>query len=124
MKTLIKQFRLTSTVLLILLLFQSCTVYKSPNITLKEAENAQSVVRAKTIDKKTYKYYRIGFENDYFYGLNYKNGEEIKIRLNEDKIQKVQAKSIEGSVLATIVVPTVSVIIVGAALLLSDPDNR
>ena len=78
MKTIKSNVKRLSLIFAIIIL-QGCTVYKSANITLEEAYNAESVVRVKTKDNKTYKYDRVEFENDYFYGLNYKTVMTLKL---------------------------------------------
>ena len=86
----------------ILIFFQGCTVYKSTSVTLEEAVRAETVTRVKTNENETHKYDRVSLENNYYYGLIYKIGDDIKVRLDENKINKVQIKNKTNSTLSTI----------------------
>jgi hypothetical protein len=91
--------------------FQGCTVYKSTSVTLEEAVRAETVTRVKTNENETHKYDRVNLENNYYYGLIYKIGDDIKVRLDENKINKVQVKDKTMSIIKTIGIP---VCIIGA----------
>jgi len=102
MRTIKIHLRKAAMVLAALILFPGCTVYKSANVTLEEASRAESVVRVKTNENKSHKYDRVGFENDYYYGLNYKTGDDLKVRLDENRINKVQVKDRTASTVLTV----------------------
>ena len=92
MKAIKTHLKTVAQILSVLILFQGCTIYKSANVTLEEAYKSETVIRVKTNENKTHKYDRVRFENDYYYGLLYKTGEDVKIRLDENKIKKIQVK--------------------------------
>ena len=59
MKAREKNFKAMALFFAILILFQSCTVYKSASVTLDEASKSNTKVRLKTFDNQSLKFDRI-----------------------------------------------------------------
>ena len=116
MKTFRTHLRSMALIFATLILLQGCTVYRSANVTLEEASRAETVVRVTTNENKKIKYDRIGFENDHYYGLNYKTGDDLKVRLDENNINKIQVKDKTGSVLLSLSPIVIIGAIVGIAV--------
>jgi len=107
MKTLKTQLRPITLFLILLMLLQSCTVYKSATISLDQAVQNQSKVRVKTINNEKFKFKRIGVENGNYYGIKKTKGEMVKTPLNEEFIASVKEKDETASTLGTIMLGTV-----------------
>ena len=88
-----------------LLVFQSCTAYYKTHVTLKEAYESQNNVRIKTLDNKTIKYRRIGFENDKYHGLFKHENELVKMGIKEDAVETFQIKDNKTSTILSIAIP-------------------
>ena len=104
--------------LLMLVLFQSCTVYKSSSVTLEEAYSKESKTKIESKIGETFKFKRIYFENGNYYGEKKIRGEVKKIILNPNGINNVKIKDITLSIVFTIALP-ITVIAV-AALIFQD----
>ena len=89
----------------ILLLIQSCTVYKSANVTLEQAAQNGSKTKVITHDGGKLKFKRIGFENEHYYGLKIVNKKEVKIYLDPNTIKTINEKNKTVSTILTIVGP-------------------
>lgn len=88
---------MTSYLLTLLILCQSCNIYRSKNISLDEAAETETKVRVKTTAQRTYAFKRIEKNVDGIYGIADKNSkaakELIHYRLPEDgKNNKVKIK--------------------------------
>ena len=115
MKTIKKHLKTVALFCATLIFFQGCTVYKSANVTLEEASKAEIQARVKTNDNQTLKFKRIGFENGRYYGVKKINGDIIKTRIDEQKVERVQLKDKTASTIIPIAVP---VIIIGIAAII------
>lgn len=114
MKTLKKQLRPVAWFLVIMMVFQSCTVYKSTPVTLGEAVKADTKVKIEKRNGEKLKYYRIVQGNDgKYYGDEIKNKMHNNFLINEDEIEKIQIKDKTTSTILTIGIP---VLIVGLAI--------
>ncbi len=96
-----------------LIVFQSCTVYYKTHVTLKEAHESQTKVRLRTLDNKTLKYRRIGFENNRYHSLFKHENELVKMGIKEDTIETIQIKDNNKSTILSIAIP---VVIVGVVI--------
>ena len=123
MKTIKKHLRIVALILVVIMLLQSCTVYKKTSITLNQAVQNESKVKVKT-KSENLKFNRIGIENGNYYGVKKIQGEMIKIPLDIKTVMSVKEKNESASTIATVLVVTGSVIaiIVGAFLISGGPD--
>ncbi len=108
MKT-IKLFLKPITYLLVfLILFQGCTVYKSKPVTLEYASEIGEPVRIEKTDGKKLKLLKVAKWNDGNYYGDRKEKEFVKhILINEEEISKVELKDKKRSTINSIAAPTV-----------------
>ncbi len=91
MKALRKWLKTFALFLTALILFQSCSVYKTP-VTLEQAVLGQKEVKITTASDETVKYKYIVYEDGQFYGVKNNPGEEVKFAINVDEVYEVLAK--------------------------------
>ena len=77
MKTLKKWLKTIALFLTALILFQSCSVYKTP-VTLEQAVLEQKEVKITTASDESVKYKYIVYEDGQFYGVKNNPGEDVK----------------------------------------------
>ena len=102
MKTLKNQFKPLTLILGILILLQSCVVYKSESSTFEEAVKAKTKVKLHTITNENLKFKEIIFENGQYFGIKKSNGEMTKILLDRTKYNKLLIKDKATSIIFTI----------------------
>ncbi len=90
-----------------LILFHGCTLYKSANVTLEEALQAETKVRIKTKDKKTLKFRKVLYANNQYYGTTQYKDKFVRVGIDEDNIDKIQVKDKGKSTLLNIGIPVV-----------------
>lgn len=85
-----------------LILLQSCVVYQKNSVSLEAAvlQELKSKVEMKT--KETYKFQRIVFEDDHFYGIQDIKGEKIKRPLQANDLNKIRLQDKSKSTIATV----------------------
>jgi len=93
-----------------LILFQSCSVYKTP-VTLEQAVLEQKKVKITTASDETVKYKYIVYEGGQFYGIKNNPGEDVKFPINVDEVYEVLAKKGGLSTLAIIAIAVGSLLI-------------
>jgi len=113
MKTLKKQLRSITLLLAIVMIFQSCTVYKSANVTLDQAVQNESKVKVRTINNERFKFNRIGVEDGNYYGVKKNNSVVIKTPLDQNFIKTINEKDKTLSTILSIGIP---VVIVGGVI--------
>jgi hypothetical protein len=89
------------------MLIQGCTAYKSSSVSLEEASISESKVKVKTNFNKTYYFQSIVFEDGNYFGINKFKGEIVKIRLDENYLEKVLIKDNQKSTIYTIAAPLI-----------------
>lgn len=106
-----------------LILFQSCTVYKSANVTLDEAVKADTNVIVKTNDNRTLKFKRIAFEDGSYYGVNesYKDDpfvhyykELTKTHIDVENVENIRIKN---KTMSTIIPFAIPLVLLGSLIL-------
>lgn len=107
-----------STLLMVLVLFQSCTIYKRANVTLDKTIDSKIKTRITNINGRKYNFKHVVFEDNDYYGVAKSHGEIVKTKLSEKSIEKVQLKDKTGSTILTILLPIT--ILVGGILILAD----
>ncbi len=103
MKAIDRNLKLVTFFFVTLMLLQSCTVYKTPSVTLDEASKSNSEVRVKTIDNQSLKFDRIQVTDNKVYGSSIINREMIITTIEKDNIEKIQLKDKTTSTILTIV---------------------
>lgn len=94
MKTTTRHLKVVALIFSVVILFQSCvTVYKSGNVTLEEADRANTKVRISTNDNKTLKYLYITNINQEYFGIKRVHGDLIKISIQNEDIDLVRIKN-------------------------------
>ena len=119
MKAIKKQFKSIALTLCMLILLQSCSVYKSANVTLEEAVIAKAKVRVIKKNGEKVKYFRLTFEDGQYKSIEKIGGGSIKTELAVNDIEKVQLKD---KVLST-VLSILPVVVIYGGLFLIFPDG-
>jgi hypothetical protein len=107
MKSSTKHLKIASLLLASLMLIQGCTIYKSSSASLEEASISETKIKVKTNFKKTYHFQSIVFEDGSYYGIKTFKGKIVKIRLDENYLEKVLIKSNQKSTIYTIAAPLI-----------------
>lgn len=113
-----KRNRVAPFLLSLLLIMQSCQVYKTSSISLEEATLSKEKVKVKTTIGERLKFNEIDKEEGLYYGIKKKKGELEKVPLNQEFIIGVYPKNRPLSTISTIVLPIG--IIVGVLLIFQD----
>jgi len=119
MKILKKQIKLIAELFALFVILQSCTVYKSTNVTLDRAVQNQSKVKVVAKNNKIDKFYKVAVEDGHYYGIKRINGKTLKFPLNQEYIQSIKEKDKTTSTILTIALPVV--VIVTAILISVEP---
>ena len=91
MKKIKKRLKVIALFLSGLILFQSCSTYKTP-VTLQQAAQQEQAVKIITIDDDTYKYKYIIYEDGQFFGVKDNPGEEVKFPITLEEVEEVLMK--------------------------------
>ena len=111
--------RVTSLFLsLLLVIFQSCNIYKSSSITLEEASLINKKVKVQTAVGEKLIFKHISKEEEIYYGVKKKKGELVKTPLNQDYIAGIYPKAKVASIVFSVVFPVA--IISGLLLIFMD----
>lgn len=102
-----------SWLLAIVMVFQSCTVYKSTPVTLDQAVENELKVRIITTSNKTFIYKKIVFDEGKYYGIDRVKSKKIKIPINGDLVKSIQIKNQLLSALVSVATPIVIIIGIG-----------
>lgn len=91
MKTIIKQLKLISLFLSMLIFFQSCVTYKKTTRSLDEIVELKTRVRLVTFDKQVYRFKKIEKRNNNYYGIKFSKNtsKDLVIFINDIKTLKV-----------------------------------
>ena len=88
-------------------MFQSCTVYRSANVSLEDAVKSDLKVKVTFDNGKKAKYKRVILADDgQFYGKKFKKGKETFL-IEENELKKVQLQDKTNSIILSIVAPIV-----------------
>jgi len=116
MKTIKKQIKPIALLFGLLILLQSCVVYKQTS--LEKAVKLEKKAKIETRGNEILKFQRIGVEDEKFYGIKKIEGEMVKIPLDSTIIKKVMIHDKTLSIVLTIALPIG--IFLGAALIFQD----
>ena len=103
MKTIKKQIKPIALLFGLLILLQSCAVYKQTS--LEKAVKLEKKAKIQTKGNEILKFQRIGFEDEKFYGIKKIEGEMVKIPLDSTIIKKVMIPDKTLSIVFWVVMP-------------------
>lgn len=98
----------------LIILFQSCRVYKSEHVSLETAVLEAKRVKIKTNDGETLKFKRIAKDSNQYFGLKKRKGALVKFPI---AIEEVESVRLHNRTLSTILNVTAGVFVVGTVLL-------
>ncbi len=100
----------------LLLLFQSCTIYRKSPVSLKEAAKEQKKARVQYNNYEIYRFQRIVEKNSHFYGVKKEKGELVKSPIEANRLDNVRLHNESLSTILSIFVP---VAIIGGIILIA-----
>ena len=100
-----------------LMLIQSCTVYRSVPASLQEAVEKNTKVKIVTKDNKKLKYRYLGQNGNLFYGVSKQGRAIIKTPIDKNAIGTIKIKDKTMSTILSIVAPVAIVIGLGAIII-------
>lgn len=109
MKTLKKQIQSMALILSILVLIQSCTVYRSVPISIETAVKNKSKVKIVTKNNNKLRFNRIEFQDGKYFGIKKFNSGMVKASLDENSIETIKEKDKTLSTILSIGIPGVIV---------------
>ena len=117
MKSINQHLKVVAIFFVTLMLFQSCTVYKSASVSLDEASKSNTKVRVVKTNGEKVKYSRIVVLNDgQFYGVQKANRLSNNIPINQDDIVRLNLKNRKSSTILSIGIPVVIIGIIAYSL--------
>ena len=117
MKTIRKYMESLVLLFTILMFFQNCIVYEKSSVSLDWAAKQELRAKVEMKTNETYKFKRISFENQHYYGIQKINGDIIKTPLQANELNKIQLQDKSTSTIATIT--TVLGSLIGVILFMS-----
>ena len=87
-----KWLKTVSLFLTALILFQSCSAYKTP-ITLEQAALEQKAIKITTASDESVKYKYIVYEDGQFYGVKNNPGEDVKFPIDTEEVANLLMKN-------------------------------
>lgn len=116
MRTIKIQIKSFSFFLSMLVIFQSCTVYKSTAVTLDEAAKEEIKTKVETNNGVNIKFKHIVFEDGNYFGIRKFKRKIQKIELNKEHIKSVRLKNKTVSTILTLSVIAIPIVtIIGVA---------
>src|SRR5690606_9135101 len=133
-----KGFNIIACLLTLLILCQSCNIYRSKNISLDEAIETGTKVRVKTALGRNYVFKRIEKDENHTYGIAGKNSNtakelrnqmlpesasnnKVKIRIDKLPVQEINPKNKRLSELVPLTIAGVALLIFGLTYEMSSP---
>ncbi len=103
MKSILHKAKSVCLFLALLMMFQSCTVYKNTSISISQASQINKKVLVKTTTNSKLKLDRIEKKDSIYYGLKTIRGNETRIPLKETDILSIRPYDKSQSTTATLV---------------------
>lgn len=134
MKVIRHNLRLLTKLLILILLFQSCSIYRSKPVSIDRAVEFNKKVKLKTENNRVFKFKSLEKEGSVLYGIawpyskaakfmaenivekNYK-GRFVKIGIAENSIKEIKLKNYTLSAIVPIVIGVVTVFVAGVIVL-------
>lgn len=114
MKTLKKNNQKINLILIFVILFESCTVYKSTPVSLEEAYKFEGKVRVYTIENIELWFKKIEVDNNEYFGVTRKKGKIVRIPLDSLKIKSI---SVKNKTLSTVLNVGIPIVILGGIVI-------
>lgn len=86
----------------IIIFQQSCVVYQKNSVSLETAESEGLKAKVEMKTQESYKFQRIVFENNHYYGIQKTNGETIKKPIKVNELNKIRLQDKSTSTIATV----------------------
>ena len=102
MKTIRKYIEHFVLLFTIIIFQQSCVVYQKNSVSLETAESQGLKAKVEMKTQESYKFQRIVFENNHYYGIQKTNGETIKKPLEVNELNKIRLQDKSTSTIATV----------------------
>lgn len=99
----------------LVILLQSCMVYKKSSVTLEKAVQEQQKVRVEYEDYESYRYQKLISKDGTYFGVKKEKGELVNIPIDENRIVNVRLYNKSLSNTLTIVGP---IVILGGVILI------
>lgn len=110
--------------LVILLLLQSCTVYKKTPVTIEEAAKSNLKVVVERTNKEKLKLKRIENLDGNYLGIKKMNGKTVTIQLDEKDIQSIRVLDKSKSNVATVFLVLGSAVLITAVIIVATFDSN
>ena len=107
-----RSFEIISFLLSVILILQSCTVYKSKTSTLNEASKSNNRVKIETNDSQTLKFKNVTSLDGEYYGLAKKAPSNFiyeKVLIDKNNIRSIKLKNSNLSTILSIGIPVIAV---------------
>lgn len=112
-----------SIILVSLLLFQSCSVYKKTPVTLDEAAKTNSRVLIQRVNKEKFKFKKIELIDGNYLGVQKVDGKTVSILLDEKDIQSIKVLDKAKTTLGNVALIIVSLGVIGLVIIASQPND-
>jgi PBP1b-binding outer membrane lipoprotein LpoB len=112
-----------SIILVSLLLFQSCSVYKKTPVTLDEAAKTNSRVLIQRVNKDKFKFKKIELIDGNYLGVQKVDGKTVSILLDEKDIQSIKVLDKAKTTLGNVALIIVSLGVIGLVIIASQPND-
>lgn len=98
----------------LVIIFQSCSVYRSNPVSLEKAASSETKVKVLTTANEKVKYKRIESVDNRYFGVKKVKGEFVKVELLEEEISSIRLKNKGLSTFLSVVLVGVLVILAPA----------
>lgn len=116
--------KIVSIGLVILLLLQSCAVYKKTPVTIEEAAKSNLKVVVERTNKEKLKLKRIENVDGNYLGIKKMNGKTVSIQLYEKDIQSIRVLDKSKSNVATVFLILGSAVLITAVIIVATFDSN
>ena len=115
MRTFKKLTKQIAKLFILIILLQSCTIYKGGYVRIDQAVQNENKVKINTKTNEKLKFKKVVLENGAYYGVKKVKGKNEKIPIDVDQIYRIKEKDALASTLMT--VPTTIIAIFSVASL-------
>ena len=102
MKTIIKLTKSITALLIMLMMLQSCTVYKRGNIRLEQVVQNENKVKIEMSSNEKLKFKKVVLEKGDYYGIKKIKGKNKRVPIDMEQIMGIKEKDNFTSVLGTV----------------------
>jgi len=101
MRSLFSKVKFATIIIALLILFQSCVVYRSTPISIDEAVRSETKILVINTENKRLPFKRIEKTDTTYYGIKKHFSKEIRVSLNQNEIKKIRPMNPGLSTLGT-----------------------